>query len=316
MSWFEALVLAVVQGLSEFLPISSDGHLSVVRSLVRAWEGGTGPKLGGLFYIVLLHVGTLASIALYYRRQAREGARGLLGEEVREGFRRSEVVKAGILAGLATLPAVPVGLFLKEQVEALFDSPTAASIGFLITAAELALVAGLPEGKKTLRETTWWHALLIGCAQAFAILPGVSRSGSTIALALALGFKRSWAVGFSLLIAVPAILGATVLEVKDLDPELLAGGLLAKVAVGVVVAAVVGYGAIAWLARVVARGRLWYFSVYLCLLAAAVYAGLVKSEPEPAGGGDGQAVESREGPGGAPGLAGSAGGGLGGAPGG
>lgn len=295
MSWFETLVLAVVQGLTEFLPVSSDGHLSVARFLVKQWEGPTPSVVGSLFYIVILHVGTLVAIVAYYRREAMRGAMGLLGSlEVEPWYQRPSVTRAGVLAFVAMLPALPVGLFLKDRIEALFESPMAAALGFLVTAAELAVVSRLGEGRKGLAETTWWQALLIGAGQTVAVLPGVSRSGTTIAIALALGFRRSWAVGFSLLIAVPAIAGATLLELKDLKPSSLDLDFVVKVLVGTVVAGLIGYGAIVWLVRVVKGGRLWYFSVYLCLLSATLLTGLLRAEPEPeaAGGSDGQAVES------------------------
>ena len=173
----------------------------------------------------MLHLGTLAAILVYYRRVIAHGLRGLLGAtDVPAGFRRAAVVRVGLLAAVATSPLIPLALFLKKWIEETFESTAAAGIGFLITAAVL-LADGLaepPRGTKGPAETTWLDALLIGIAQMFAPLPGVSRSGLTIAAALALGLSRTWAVGFSLLIAVPAILGAAVFELKDMvEPDAL-----------------------------------------------------------------------------------------------
>jgi undecaprenyl-diphosphatase len=126
------------------------------------------------------------------------------------------------------------------------------------------------EGTKGPLESTWTDALIIGLAQAVAITPGISRSGSTIVAALALGFSRPWAVGFSLLMAVPAILGAAVLEVREIDPQSLTPEFIRLTAVASAVSGLVGYGAIVWLVRIVRAGRLWYFSVYLVLLSATV----------------------------------------------
>ena len=130
------------------------------------------------------------------------------------------MIRVGLLAVVATLPLIPLKLFLKDLIDQTFESTAAAGIGFLITAAVLSLTARLSGGDKGPLETTWLDALLIGIAQMFAPLPGVSRSGLTIATALARGLSRSWAVGFSLLIAVPAISGAALRnrEGLKLDP--------------------------------------------------------------------------------------------------
>jgi len=146
----------------------------------------------------------------------------------------------------------------------------ASGIGFLITAAVLALTVKLAGGNKGPAETTYLAALLIGVAQAFAPLPGVSRSGLTIATALLLGFKKTWAVEFSLLIAVPAILGAAVFGIKDIDKATLSQTFIAQTIVAAIVAGLIGYAAIVWLVRVVKAGRLWYFSVYLVILGLVV----------------------------------------------
>lgn len=286
MSWLKTVVLAVVQGLTEFLPVSSDGHLTVATYLLNRFEPARQSHGDDFFYMIALHVGTLAAILISYRRIAAEGAAGLLADDpgLPSDRRRTAVVRAGLLACVAVLPLVPVA-FLKDSIEGLFGSPRAAAVGFLITAVELLLVARLPEGRKGLAETTWLAALLIGVGQAFAVLPGVSRSGSTIAIALALGLKRSWAVGFSLLIAVPAILGGAAFELLDLEPAALGHQQWTRIAVGTILAGVIGYGAIVWLTRVVARGRLWYFSVYLLVLALVVYlgAGVGSQSPTPEG---------------------------------
>lgn len=276
MSWLKTLILAIVQGLTEFLPVSSDGHLSIVNHLLNRFTPASGSISDDFFYVVALHVGTLGAIAVYYRRVALEGAAGLLldSTDAPADRRRPAVVRAGLLAIVATLPAVPVGLFLKDSIEHLFGSTRAAGVGFLITAVELLLVARLPQGRKTLAETTWLDALLIGIGQTIAVLPGVSRSGTTIAVALALGFSRAWAVGFSLLIAVPAILGGAILELKDADLTTMTAERWLHVGVGTIVAGLIGYVAIAWLTRLVSRGRLWYFSVYLLVLGLLVLFGL------------------------------------------
>jgi undecaprenyl-diphosphatase len=278
MEWFESLVLGGVQGLTEFLPVSSDGHLTVVQKLF-AWLTGRGRSgAENLFFDVMLHLGTLTAILVYYAAVIRKGAKGLLGSvEVAPAYRRPALIRTAMLAGVATLPLVPDALFLKDLLERAFESTLATGIGFLITALVLAITARLGGGAKGPEETTYVDALLIGLAQMFAPLPGVSRSGLTVATALALGLSRSWAVGFSLLIAVPAILGAAVFEFRKLDPNSLGGDRVAQTVAATVVAGMVGYGAIIWLLKIVQARRLWYFSVYLVILAAVVLAAAASS---------------------------------------
>jgi undecaprenyl-diphosphatase len=293
MDWFEAIILGAVQGLTEFLPISSDGHLAIVIQAFDRLQGRTGSGEENLFFVVMLHLGTLAAILIYNRSAIRRGASGLLGsDEISSPFQRSDVVRAGFLAVVATLPAIPVGLFFKEFLEEAFKSATASVLGFLVTATVLAITTRLRGGNKSLEQTSWLDALLVGIAQAFAPLPGVSRSGLTIAAALGLGFSRTWAVGFSLLMAVPAILGAAVLELKDLDPKTLNPEDVARTVTATVVAGIIGYGAIAWLVRVVRSGRLWYFSVYLVVLATAILLGMAAT----GGQGDAPRSDSLDGP--------------------
>ncbi len=257
MEWLEALILGVVQGITEFLPVSSDGHLLVTQ---KVFQWLTGVKRTGdenLFVIVMLHLGTLAAILVFYRRTIRESLRGLWGgDDGPPGFRRGELVRVGLLAAVATSPLVPLALFFKKYLDQAFASDTAAGYGFLITAAVLLLTSWLTrrEGVKWPAQTTWLDALLIGLAQMFAPLPGVSRSGLTIAAALALGFSRTWAVGFSLLIAIPAILGGGVFELRHVTTASLTANRLLQTLAATVVAGVVGYFAIAWLVKVVKSG--------------------------------------------------------------
>ena len=275
MVWIESLVLVVVQGVTEFLPISSDGHLLVTQSFF-AWLTGSG-KSGeqNLLFDVILHLGTTVAILVYYRAAIANGARGFLGDSlVPEEFQRSRLIWAGLLVIVATSPLVPFALFFKKAIEATFEGVGVAAVGFLITATVLVLTGWISrrEGTKGLLQTTWLDALLIGLAQTLAPLPGVSRSGLTIAAALALGFSRTWAVGFSLMIAVPAIAGAVVFKIKDMTPADWQPDRLAQILAATVLAGVVGYLAIAWLVRVVRSGRIWYFSVYLVILAIVLFA--------------------------------------------
>lgn len=274
MTWLEALALGAVQGLTEFLPVSSDGHLTVVQKLF-AWSSGYDrPAAESLFFFVMLHLGTLAAILVQYRDSLARGLRGLLGsQDVPEAFRRPAVLRMGLLALVATLPLVPDKLFFMPWIERAFQDPIYSGLGFLSTAVVLALTQRLRGGEKGPAETTVLDALLVGVAQMFAPLPGVSRSGLTIAAALGRGFDRAWSVRFSLMIAVPAILGAAVSELKDVDPSTLTPDRIVMTVIATVVAGSVGYLAIVWLMGAVRGRRLWVFSVYLAIVGIGVVIG-------------------------------------------
>lgn len=197
------LLLALIQGISEFLPISSDGHLVLAQHFLEF----SGARLAT---DVALHLGTLGAVLLVFRRELLALARDVLRGEMRE---------LGLLF-LGSLPAAAVGLGLREYFEALFESGRAAALGLLGTA--LCLWVGERARRRALARGTastqlgWRDALLIGSAQAFAILPGVSRSGTTIATALVRGTEANAAARFSFLLSVPAVTGAVLLEVPAL----------------------------------------------------------------------------------------------------
>jgi undecaprenyl-diphosphatase len=273
MDWLESLVLGLVQGITEFLPVSSDGHLLLTQSLFARLTGHGRTGKENLFFDVILHLGTTCAILFYHRKSIAQGWFALRGShDVSPGFHRAEIIRVGLLAIVATTPLVPFALFLKKPLERTFEGTTVAGYGFLVTAVVLLITGWLSrrDGAKGPAETTWLDALLIGIAQMFAPLPGVSRSGVTIAAALALGLSRTWSVGFSLLIAVPAIMGAAVYEMKDVTPAMLTADRVAQAAAGTVVAGVVGYFAIMWLTRIVRSGRIWWFSLYLIVLGIVV----------------------------------------------
>ena len=270
MEWLEALVLGLVQGLTEFLPVSSDGHLTVTQQIFAGLKGYSRSGKENLFFNVVLHIGTLVAILVYYRSVVMTGIKGFLGsEEVAPAYRRQALIRLGILVGLTIVPLVP-WKFFKDKLESTLEDPLYSGIGFLITATVLFITSRLKGGDKGPLQTTFLDAFLIGCAQTLAPLPGVSRSGMTCAMALALGLNRAWAVGFSLMIAVPAILGAEVLEIKDVDRSTLSPDRIGQAIAGTLVAGLVGYGAIIWLVKIVRNGKLWYFSLYLVLIAAIV----------------------------------------------
>ena len=252
MLWEHALLLGVLQGLTEFLPVSSSGHLVLGQSIL-------GLKEPELFFDVLLHVGTLAAVLVFYGKDLWRIARGwvsyLVGGDSDEGAART-----GWLLILGSVPAGIVGVLLGGLVEQMFASPKLAAFALLVTGGILCLSepgegAGREEAQMTAKD-----ALIIGVFQAFAIIPGISRSGATIAAALMRGVAREQAARFSFLLSVPAILGAFALKIKDLEGPL--GGKLLPYAVGALAAAVVGAVALGWLIRLVRGGNLARFRYY------------------------------------------------------
>jgi len=257
------LLLAVVQGITEFLPVSSSGHLVLIESLFGVREaGGTG----GVLFEISVHVGTLAAVLLVYR----EKVRGLVTGACRflsSGFgdAREEAAYIGYMA-VASIPAAIVGFLLHDEIGALFDSPRATAVMFVATALVLAASRiGRPE-----RRLTAATALLIGVAQAVAILPGCSRSGWTITAGLLLGLRFHRAAEFSFLISIPAILGALALEIWK-NPVAASRGDIATLLIGGLAAFLAGWFALRLLLRILRSGSMHGFSYYLVALGAAAF---------------------------------------------
>ena len=241
MNIFDALILGFVQGITEFLPVSSSGHLVMGQTLLDI-------RIPGVAFEVAVHVATLLSVLIVFRKRVMELASG--------AFKRDPQAwrYLGLLA-LATLPAVVVGLGAKDFLEGLFEAPEVVAGALLVTGTFLWTSRGAmardPKGKPGLRA-----ALVMGLAQAFAIIPGISRSGATVVAGLWLGVEAEEAATFSFLMAVPAILGAAVLQLPDL-----AGGSqsldVGPLIMGSVVAAVAGILAI-WTFVVMLKRKLFH----------------------------------------------------------
>lgn len=281
----EAVVLGAIQGLTEFLPVSSDGHLALGQALFDGLRGTRRPGDDKLLLDVVLHIGTLVAVLIYYRdwfrplidrAHGRAGSRAeteLSGPIAAQFVPRTftDFVRVALLAVVATIPTGIVGLAVKKIFEQAHDSLYAAALGFWFTAVVLLWTQTRQGGEKNLRTMTLIDAFLIGLAQSIAPLPGVSRSGMTVSAALARGLDRTWAAIFSLWMSIPAILGAVAMEAKDLaeadspDLKIIAIGI-----VGSVVSGLVGYGAIIWLVRLVKARKLPWFSYYLFALGAFV----------------------------------------------
>jgi undecaprenyl-diphosphatase len=255
MSWWEALVLGVVQGATEFLPVSSSGHLVVFQEVL-------GIRLEGILFEVVVHVATLLSILLVYRGRIADLTRGALQRD------RDSWEYIGLLV-LATIPAVIVGGLFKDRVEALFDDPVTPGFTLLVTGAFL--WTSRSAIKRAVKErpaaTT---AFIIGLAQAFALVPGISRSGATVVAALWLGIQAKEAAAFSFLMAVPAIGGAMVLMLPDLGAG--TGPGLLPLVIGGLAAAVTGVLAIKTFVAMLDRKSFFWFAPY-CWTVGTLYLG-------------------------------------------
>lgn len=244
--------LGLTQGLTEFLPVSSSGHLVLAEHVLKV-------KSQSLLLEVSLHGATLAAVLLYFRKRLADIFRASAGG--RGGWLRF----VGLLA-VASIPAALVGLFLNDKVEAAFDSVHAVGGFFFVTAAVLALSMLIKRREMTIAAMPWWAAAVVGCAQAVAVLPGVSRSGMTIVAAVLVGLAGSEAATFSFLLSVPAILGAIILHARDIRSW---EGNWFGLGLGCLVAFVVGLAAIHIVLRTAPGRRFGLFAVW------CVFVGLV-----------------------------------------
>lgn len=247
----QAVVLGALQGLTEFLPVSSSGHLALGQMLF-------GTKDAGLTLSVMLHAGTLGATALLVRRVlARATMEGLRALRQPSRFKETEGGRDVAVVILASIPTAILGLLLRDTVDRWTGSPLAVGVGFLATGALLVSTLRAPRGAREV--PTWLGAVLVGVAQGLAVVPGISRSGSTIAAALWLGVKPQRAFELSMLMSLPAVLGAVILEARHLselqDPV--------PALIGAAVAFLVGLGALLALERVVIAGRFAWFALWV-----------------------------------------------------
>ncbi len=275
MEILQAIVMGVVQGVTEFLPISSSAHLRITPALL-GW-----PDFGAAFTAVI-QLGTLVAVLVYFRSDLLAITRGMLGALTDPAKRSSKEARLAVGLVVATLPVGIVGLTLKKYIEGPFRSLWVVVATMVGVAIIIEIAERISNGRRTLAETTLRDALLVGCAQACAVVPGVSRSGATLAAALLLGLRRDEGARFSFLMSIPAIGAAGLFELKHaLKPakdvaEAAAAhpASPAMIAIASVVSLVVGYASIAWLIGYLKRHSMTVFVVYRVLLGGAL-AGLL-----------------------------------------
>jgi len=260
LSTFEAILLGLVQGLTEFLPVSSSGHLVLAKTLL-------GVPGGEITFEVMVHFGTFLAIVTVFRREIRKlivsvigGIGTLVGRRgIIQRFEADAHLKLALWIGIGSVPAACLGLLFEEYVEQAFSSPTLVSFALLITGG---MVWSTRYVKETRRDVGCADAVLIGIAQALAIIPGISRSGATIVTGLWRKVDRAKAAEFSFLLALPVIFGATVLKLKDVFEASPSGAEGWSLIVGTATAYGSGYVAIRVLLDIVRRGKLDRFAYY------------------------------------------------------
>ena len=255
-----SILLGIVQGLTEFLPVSSSGHLVLFSHFL-------GVEDAGITFEVLLHFGTILAVLVAFRRdigQLLTTFFGLFrsGKSLSERYREQSDLRLLVYIIVATLPAVVIGVIFKDDIEGAFDHPRFVAWALIFTGLLLGLTRLSSGGKK---ELNFVNTLVMGLAQALAILPGVSRSGSTISFGLFSGVRGEQAARFSFLLSIPAVLGATILKVGEMASAPVGSGRLGLMIIGAIVSFFTGWLAIEAMLRILRRGKLFWFAPY-CLL--------------------------------------------------
>ena len=262
MTFLSSFLLGLVQGIAEFLPISSSGHLAIAQNLLGMSDAGTVPE----FFDVLLHLGTLVAVFVAYWADIKDmvleffrGAGDLIHHSTPNPVPPAR--RLILLIILGTLPLFVV-LPVKDAVQSLSNSMVFIGAALIVTGALLFVSDRVKKGRKNERTATWLDVLIVGLGQAIATMPGISRSGMTITTGCFVGFERKFAVRFSFLLSIPAVLGANILSLADAAKAGINWAEVPVYLVGVVTAAVVGYLCIRLLRFIADRGKFGAFAYY------------------------------------------------------
>jgi len=277
---WKAILLGIIQGAAEFLPVSSSGHLVIVKEIL-----GVDLENGGIFFDVMLHLGTLLAIFVAFwkdiRRLIVEGIHivldifyniGMLfGRIVKKDCEYRRVIRSSyrklvVLIILSTIPTGIIGILLSDIIELANGMILVPGVCLLITAMFLVIADAADEGEKRPKEVSYLNAGAVGVAQGFATMPGISRSGTTITACLLCGFEKKFAVKYSFIMSIPAVLGAVVLELKDFSSLHLSNKDVISCIVATAVAAVVGYLSICFMMSLVRGKKYKYFAIYCAII--------------------------------------------------
>jgi undecaprenyl-diphosphatase len=262
MEWLEALVLGVIQGLTEFLPVSSSGHLELTKYIF----GSDKAPEASMLMTVVLHAATALSTIVVFRKDLAEIFKGLFQ------FKWNEEFIFSLKIVLSMIPAAIVGVLLESELEQFFDQQIV-FVGFMLIVTAILLYFA-DKAKHTNKDVSYKNAIIIGIAQAIAILPGISRSGATISTSVLLGIDRTKSARFSFLMVVPLILGKMA---KDLmSGEILSSSInIAPLSLGFVAAFITGLLACTWMIQLVKNSKLTYFAIYCIIIGLiAIFVGL------------------------------------------
>ena len=265
MTYWNAVLLGLVQGVAEFLPISSSGHLAVLQNFLAI-----GDMENHMLFDVLLHLGTLAAVILAFWKDVREVVTEFLRmlhlrrtpRGLKPNRRERRLISFLILA---TLPLIPAA-FLSNVVESLYQNTFFIGFAFVMTGFLLFAADRMGHGNKDERSSTSADAIVVGLAQAVAVVPGLSRSGTTITACLLCGFEKKFAVKYSFIMSIPAVLGAVVLELKDVAKAPLQASAVPACAVATVISAIVGYLSICIMMRLIQGKKYKIFAVYCAIV--------------------------------------------------
>lgn len=256
MNNLDAIILGIIQGLTEFLPVSSSGHLELGKVILNNDSIGET----GLFFTVLVHFATVLSTIVVYRKDISSILKGVI-------FFKKNDLEFAIKIILSMIPAVAIGVLFNEQIETLFVKNTLLVGGMLICTGLILFLAD--KAKQSDKDVTIVSAILIGISQAIAILPGISRSGSTISTSVLLGIDKTKAAKFSFLMVIPVILGKVAKDLLDADSILLdQNENLTPYLLGFIAAFFTGLLACKWMISIVRKGKLLYFSLYCFAVGA------------------------------------------------
>jgi undecaprenyl-diphosphatase len=267
----QAAILGIVQGVTEFLPISSTAHLRIVPALLQ-W-----PDPGAAFTAVI-QLGTLAAVLAFFAADLASIGRASIAAISDPARRQDPLARLAVYLVIGTLPVVIGGILFKDAIRGSLRALPVIATALIVVAIGLAVVERLARHRRAIEELVWRDAVVIGCAQALALVPGVSRSGITILAAMAIGLRRDAAARFSFLLSIPAVAGAGIFEMKHVLHSDVSGKAMA---VGLVASAVTGYAAIAWLLRFLRTRTMFPFVVYRIALGAAIFVLLARGLLQP-----------------------------------
>lgn len=272
MGYFEATVLGLVQGLSEFLPISSSGHLAILENYFGIKEENM------VFFAVLLHLGTLIAVFIVFWKDIWELLKELVltikdlctGKGLR--LEDNPTRKLGVMILVSCVPTAIIGLFFGDLFGSMYAYPALVAAMFIVTGVLLLIAEEYGGGDRNIEQLNYRNSLFIGIVQGIAIIPGISRSGSTLFASLICKLDREFAVRFVFLISIPTILGSFLLELPDGIKAGLAPGEAGPVAVGVLISFISGIFAIKVMLKIVKNNKLKYFSYYLFVIGVGIIA--------------------------------------------